>query len=235
MDAFEPTFRFKEFGITDRRCGLRTGTDGVLLGAWATCPHDGNDCAILDVGAGCGLISFMLAMRYPGAMVRGVEIDHGAMEDFRENLQHFPRAGAVEAVEADFCEEQGYYDLIVSNPPFFTNGALSPLQARAGARHAGTLSPLVLPEFAARHLRPGGRLAMITPVELEGDVNLHTSLAHMKVIRCVRVATSARRGVTRLLWELTLADDPTVPMQEQMLSVGDDAYRALTSRFYLHY
>ena len=65
MNDFCPTFRFKQFGVDDRRSALRVGTDGVLVGAWAVAPQDA--IRMLDVGAGCGVIALMLAqlMRTP--------------------------------------------------------------------------------------------------------------------------------------------------------------------------
>lgn len=50
MAEFAPTFRFKQFAVTDRRCGMKVGTDGVLLGAWCGCP-DATGSTVLDVGA----------------------------------------------------------------------------------------------------------------------------------------------------------------------------------------
>ena len=60
-------FRFKRFSIDDSRCGMKIGTDGVLLGAWA---RVADSCRrVIDVGTGSGLIGLMMAQRYPAVEV----------------------------------------------------------------------------------------------------------------------------------------------------------------------
>ncbi len=49
-------FKFKQFEIHQDRCAMKVGTDGVLLGAWAS-----GGKRILDIGSGTGLISLMMA------------------------------------------------------------------------------------------------------------------------------------------------------------------------------
>lgn len=84
-----PAFRFKRFSVEHERSTMKVGTDGVLLGAWASLPERpeiGDGLAVagrsaeplgvsggtlsaesprrfLDVGCGCGLIALMLAQR----------------------------------------------------------------------------------------------------------------------------------------------------------------------------
>ena len=57
-------FRFKQFTVNDERSTLKVGTDAVLLGSWAGHKDAEN---ILDIGTGCGLLSLMLAQRFPGS------------------------------------------------------------------------------------------------------------------------------------------------------------------------
>ncbi|MEG2820505.1 MAG: methyltransferase, partial [Muribaculaceae bacterium] len=68
----ESVFRFKQFNVQNRLSAMKVGTDGVLIGAWC----DINDVkgSILDIGAGTGLISLMVAQRCK-AMITAVEID----------------------------------------------------------------------------------------------------------------------------------------------------------------
>lgn len=65
-------FDFKEFSLTDARCGMKIGTDGVLLGAWVDIK---GIRSVVDAGAGCGLISLMIAQRTPVADITAVEIE----------------------------------------------------------------------------------------------------------------------------------------------------------------
>ena len=66
---------------------MKVGTDGVLLGAWA----EGGQ-RILDIGSGTGLISLMMAQRFPEAQVWGIDIDPDACMQARENVAASPFA-----------------------------------------------------------------------------------------------------------------------------------------------
>ena len=68
-------FRFKQFDIFQDKTAMKVGTDGVLLGAWSTLETGEN---ILDIGTGTGLISLMLAQRFPHATIDAIEIDINA-------------------------------------------------------------------------------------------------------------------------------------------------------------
>ena len=85
-------FKFKQFTIFHDRCGMKVGTDGVLLGAWARV--DGAR-RLLDVGAGSGLIAIQMAQRNPVAEVEAVEIDAQAAAQAEENAARSPWAGMV--------------------------------------------------------------------------------------------------------------------------------------------
>lgn len=75
-------FRFKQFEIEQDRCAMKVGTDGVLLGAWAQ-----GGRRILDIGSGTGLISLMMAQRFPEAEVVGIDMDADACGQAKENVK----------------------------------------------------------------------------------------------------------------------------------------------------
>ncbi|MDE7155686.1 MAG: methyltransferase, partial [Muribaculaceae bacterium] len=81
------TFRFKQFEIENSASAMKVGTDGVLLGAWVTAD---NPQSILDIGAGSGLISIMLAQRFDTSLITGIEIDHAAAEEAQSNVSASP-------------------------------------------------------------------------------------------------------------------------------------------------
>ncbi|MCR5241390.1 MAG: methyltransferase, partial [Prevotella sp.] len=90
-------FEFKRFTVHQERCGMKVGTDGCLLGAWAVMPP-AERCSphILDVGTGTGLIALMMAQRYPEARVTAVEIDAEAAGQAQENVLQSPFASRIE-------------------------------------------------------------------------------------------------------------------------------------------
>ncbi len=238
MNKVDPTFRFKQFAVSDRRCGMKIGTDGVLLGAWARMYRIDGD--VVDVGAGCGLISLMLAQRYAYAQrICALEIDAGAYADLWANVAASPWSDRIECVEGDFRKFTGMADLIVSNPPFFATGHHSPDFSRALARHGGLgLSPITLIGFAKEHLAPEGRLAMIFPSEMLSDVEMEAALQRMELSRVCRVTTCHGKAPSRILAELS-STATTIEYSELAIYDVDRRftaeYVALTNEFYLNF
>ena len=86
-------FKFKHFIVHQQRCAMKVGTDGTLLGAWANAPE--NECRILDIGTGTGLIALMMAQRFPEAHVDAIDIDADAASQAEDNARRSPFADRV--------------------------------------------------------------------------------------------------------------------------------------------
>ena len=80
-------FRFKNFNITQAKSAMKVGTDGVLLGSWASYK---NPTEILDIGTGTGLIALMLAQRNSKANITAIEIDKTASKEAQFNINNSP-------------------------------------------------------------------------------------------------------------------------------------------------
>lgn len=115
---------------------MKIGTDGVLLGAWT--PLINNPYSILDIGAGTGLIALMLAQRSHAEQIDALEIDEDAYEQATDNFENSPwndRLFCFHAGLDEFMDEpEDEYDLIVSNPPFYTDAYKSDNTQRDLAR-----------------------------------------------------------------------------------------------------
>ena len=81
-------FRFKQFTIQQARAAMKVGTDGVLLGAWASVEQAPD--SILDIGAGTGLLSLMLAQRSDATVIDAVELLADAFEECVYNFEASP-------------------------------------------------------------------------------------------------------------------------------------------------
>ncbi|MDE6409807.1 MAG: methyltransferase [Muribaculaceae bacterium] len=142
---------------------MKVGIDAILLGSWAEVK---NRKRILDVGTGCGLIALMCAQRNSDAQVEAIDIDRGSVEEAQENFDDSPWKERLSVRKSDFIEHKGTdYDLIISNPPFFSSGITKIANPRERARHQDILSPKVLIEKGSGMLNPNGRIAMIVPFE----------------------------------------------------------------------
>jgi tRNA1Val (adenine37-N6)-methyltransferase len=112
---------------------MKVGVDGVLLGAWADCR---NIQFALDVGTGSGLIALMLAQR-SDASIHAIDIDENAYQQAEINFNNSPFYNrlSIEQISFQDFSSSVRYDLIVSNPPYFTHSMKSPDKNRNLARH----------------------------------------------------------------------------------------------------
>ena len=128
-------FQFKEFTVEQDQCAMKIGTDGVLLGAWATVS---DEFSILDLGTGTGVISLMMAQRSNAEIIEAVELDCPAFEQAVSNFENSDwsdRLFCYHASIQEYAQEiDDTYDLIISNPPFFTDANPSENKERATAR-----------------------------------------------------------------------------------------------------
>ena len=231
----EKVFRFKQFSVKNDLTAMKVGTDGVLLGAW--CPVDGAR-HVLDVGTGCGVIALMVAQRNADACIDAIDIDHNAIEEASLNFSNSPWALRLTAIEGDFngMGEGRRYDLIVSNPPFFTNGILPTGDARTTARHTGALTYRQLIDGAARLMTGDGLLALISPTDVEGDIIEAATFASLPVRQQVRVIPVEGAAPKRTLWLLSRRD---IPYSEDTITIAHSngtftrEYIDLTGAFYL--
>lgn len=180
-----PYFRFKQFTVWHDKCAMKVGTDGVLLGAWAqsvnTPPPSSQSISILDVGCGTGLISLMLAQRYPHSHIIAIDIDYDAAQQATRNVLESPFQDRIKVIRADFLDftssspattpntlRPAPYSLIVSNPPYFedTPSTISTSSPRDIARHAQKLNFETLIQHSAELLSEQGTFAVIIPFDV---------------------------------------------------------------------
>ncbi|MFZ4426897.1 MAG: tRNA1(Val) (adenine(37)-N6)-methyltransferase [Saprospiraceae bacterium] len=235
----ESPFRFKQFEVYQDRCAMKVGTDGVLLGAWAGVEGASR---ILDIGAGTGVIAIMAAQRAPLATVHAVEIDGPAFVQCGENMRECPwhtRLEVFHAAVQDYAKDPlEKYDLVLSNPPFFTGGTFSSKGGRSDVRHTVKLPHGELLQAARRLLAPSGRLALILPY-IEGLRFLELAQGYnFYCMRMTEVRPKADKPIERLLMEFGQESTTTPPsgeliIQHDGVNAWTDAYRALTRDFYL--
>jgi tRNA1Val (adenine37-N6)-methyltransferase len=231
-------FEFKEFKIYQDKSLMKIGTDGVLLGAWANIHQTQR---ALDIGAGTGVIAIMLAQRKQDLQVDAVEIDEASFLQCRENMEKSPWSERLQVFHQSIQEysqaTQEKYDLIISNPPFFSGGTLSASNGRNKVRHTVKLPNGELLRAVRKLLLPQGRFSLILPYleglrfqELALSYNLHCS-------RITEVRPKAEKPIERLLLEFAKEE---VEMEKKELVIQyegrnnyTEGYIELTRDFYL--
>jgi tRNA1Val (adenine37-N6)-methyltransferase len=161
-------FSFKQFTIFQDKSAFKVGTDGVLLGAFA-------DIAgvkrILDIGSGTGLIAIMLAQRCEAEII-AIEPDYESYIQACDNVRLCKWNSRITVEHTDFQNyypDEGKFDLIVSNPPFFSDSLKSPDPRKSAARHNDSLTSEELLFGVSRLLDDDGHLQLIMPY-VEGTV-----------------------------------------------------------------
>jgi tRNA1Val (adenine37-N6)-methyltransferase len=234
----DTSFRFKQFTIRNDATAMKVGTDGVLLGAWASL--EGKPRSVLDIGAGTGLVALMLAQRSLAENIDAIEIDAPAFEQCVENFEASPwpdRLFCYHCGLGEFAQEVDEpYGLILSNPPFYSEDVSSGNPARDAARQQSFLPFEALLEGVCRLLDPDGIFCLILPHREEGSfVSLGQGFG-LFPSRITRVRGTAQSPVKRSLMEFSFRE---VPPREDLLTLEvrrnqyTEAYKALTRDFYL--
>lgn len=155
--------------VRQHRGGYRFSIDAFLLAAFiGPMPKT----VVVDLGTGCGIIPLIVAKRWAGLEVVGVEIQPELADLARENIRENGMSSRVTVLEMDLkrlsrTDLTRPVDLVVSNPPFRPchTGRINPDSQRAIARHELRVTLPELVAVAQRVLDPGGRFATIYPAE----------------------------------------------------------------------
>ncbi|MBX2846468.1 MAG: methyltransferase [Saprospiraceae bacterium] len=231
-------FKFKQFSINQDRCAMKIGTDGVLLGAWAGVEN--NPSSILDIGSGTGLLALMLAQRSLAENIEALEIDEDAYEQCVENFEASPWADRLFCYHAgldEFLEEiEEPYDLIVSNPPFYSEDVSSGNIARDNARQNKSLPFDELLEGVSKLLSAKGHFATIIPFKEEHTFMALATSFGLFPNRILRVKGNPSTEIKRSVLEFSFTKGEVV---EDALTIEikrheyTAVYQELTRAFYL--
>ena len=229
-------FRFKQFDIYQDKTAMKVGTDGVLLGAYANLTK-GN--RILDIGTGTGLISLMIAQRYPEAIIDAVEIDRDAYLQAKDNFDKsiFNHQFSIYNQPIQKFKSQEKYDLIVSNPPFFTLNDRVLSDSRKVARQQDQLSFNELLTQVSKLLLADGTAEFIIPYDLETEFIQLANEVNLFPIRILHVKGNNKALIKRSIITLSFHQLLDVKHQELVIEVDRHQYTkeyiALTKAFYL--
>jgi len=194
-------FQFKEFSVEQDRCAMKIGTDGVLLGAWTPINHNPN--TVLDIGTGTGIIALMLAQRSKAQQIDALEIDENAYEQAVDNFENSPwdeRLFCFHAGLDEFVEEpEDEYDLIVSNPPFYSEDYKTENEQRDLARFVDAMPFEDLIEAADLLLSEAGIFAVIIPFKEEQQFITLANQYELYPVKITRVQGTPTSEIKRSL------------------------------------
>ncbi|MBG6062840.1 tRNA1Val (adenine37-N6)-methyltransferase [Flavobacterium sp. CG_9.1] len=232
-------FQFKQFTIEQDRCAMKVGTDGVLLGAWT--PITNNPFGILDIGTGTGIIALMLAQRTNAEQIDALEIDGEAYEQSVDNFENSPWSDRLFCFHAgldEFVEEpEDEYDLIISNPPFYSEDYKTENEQRDLARFQDAMPFEDLIEAADLLLSENGIFSVIIPFKEEDRflaIAKEYELYPMKITRVKGIPTTE---IKRSLLAFSRKKEVDFSIDELVIETARHIYTpeyiGLTKDFYL--
>lgn len=232
-------FSFKQFSVEQDRCAMKVGTDSVLLGAW--CPIDNKPKTILDVGAGTGILSLMMAQRTNADQIDAVEIDEDAYEQCVANYENSPwsdRLFCYHAALDELVEDpEDEYDIIISNPPFYSEDFKTESTQRDLARFQDALPFEELIEAADLLLSENGIFTVVIPYkEEESFIDLCAEF-ELYPVKVTRVKGSHKTPIVRSLMAFKRYELSVLTADELVVEINrheyTDEYINLTKDFYL--
>lgn len=218
---------------------MKVGTDGVLLGSWTSIEN--NPFSILDIGTGTGIIALMLAQRSHAEQIDALEIDEDAYEQATDNFENSPwndRLFCFHAGLDEFVEEpEDEYDLIVSNPPFYSEDYKSSNDQRDLARFQDAMPFEDLIEAAALLLSENGIFSAIIPFKEEEKFLTLANEYELYPLKITRVKGTPTTEIKRSLLAFSRNLTIDFPIDELVIETARHIYTpeyiALTKDFYL--
>ena len=220
---------------------MKIGTDGILLGAW--CSLKDNTNKILDIGSGTGVISLMLAQRFNNTIIDSVEIENNAYEQSVENFERSvwaDRLFCFHSTFQDFAKERKEdgetYDLIISNPPFYTDNVKNNNRARNKARSTSFLSFVELISGVSKILSNQGEFTTIIPFKEEAKFIEISKQNNLFLNKICRVKGNNNSDIKRSLLTFSFYKkqlDENNLIIETSRHLYTDEYINLTKNFYI--
>jgi tRNA1Val (adenine37-N6)-methyltransferase len=230
----ESVFRFKQFTVHQDRCVMKVGTDAVLLGSWVDVWEAKR---ILDIGTGTGIIAIMLAQK-SSADIDAIDIDLDACMQAKENAIECAWSERISIHNISFQEfsmsTKKKYDLIVSNPPYFSDAPKPHTLERIQSRHTDLLSFDELASGVRKIISPAGKFCVVMPCR-EGknfmDIALRYGLFSNKILHVRTVHGKEKRILLELSLQITPIKENEITIQNGERSFSKE-YAELTREFF---
>lgn len=231
-------FKFKQFTIQQDRCAMKIGMDSVLLGAWTSVKS--NPFSILDIGAGTGVLSLMMAQRTNAEIIEAIEIDDDAYEQCADNFESSPwsdRLFCYHASLLEYIEEvDDKYDSIVCNPPFYSEDYKTENASRDLARFQDAMPFKHLVYAVPKLLSENGLFSVVIPHKEEANFIELASKVNLLPTRILHVKGNLNSNIKRSLIEFSFQKTELL-ISELIIENGrhnyTEDYINLTKDFYL--
>ena len=182
-------------------------TDAALLGALAWNDFSSFDfqVKILEIGGGTGIISLMLAQRFPEISIHAIDINTDAVNLCNYNFENSKFSFRLQASENDMIKYDIKHHYIIMNPPYFQNDTPSNLSSQNQARHLNGFNYSILIEKLLYLLLPDGSAEIIHPVRYLDEIKESLQNKGGYLERCIQIRhnynTKVRNCVSRISYK----------------------------------
>ena len=190
-------------GLVQPEGSFRFSADALLLAAFAP---GAEARRAADLGTGCGVVAFGLALRFPELVCTGLDREASLIEAARANARMLGLGERTAFVQGDAADknlpaglERDSCELVTANPPYRVSGTgrriSSPVRQRALEAPQGALADFA--RAAAFLLRRHGRFACVLSPARLGDAFsvLRSVRLEPRRLRCLHPRPGAKAGL----------------------------------------
>ena len=201
---------------------MKVTTEACLLGAWVASifADSKTEFTALDIGTGTGLLSLMLAQKTK-ALIDAVEIDAEASIQAKENVEESVFKKRIRIINADILlRDVGKYQLIISNPPFYSKSLSSPDKIINLARHDSGLTLDQFIQAVDGLLENDGIFSVLIPASRFSEMMLLASNHHFHLIRQASVRQTQQHKVFREM--LVFSRRGNDQLEKELITIRED-------------
>ncbi|MBR5126071.1 MAG: methyltransferase [Oscillospiraceae bacterium] len=207
-------------------------TDSMALAEFVRLPRNAR---VLDLGSGCGTLGLLLCAGDDTCHVTGVELDPAAHAAAVENISRNHLEPRMESICADLRTvsrefSPGSFSCIVSNPPYFSGGALSHTLQDARQEQTCALEDLI--RSGSRVLKYGGDFFLVHKPERLAEIIATASRNGLEAKRLRLLRHREGGPVTLILLQLRKGGKPGLILEENTLFDGSGGQTAYYRRVY---
>lgn len=201
-------FSFKEFTIQQGDCNMKVCTDSCLFGAWVADDINKNkkgETNILDIGAGTGLLSLMIAQLNSNASIEAVENHSPSALQAKDNISNSIYKNHIKVIETGILEfkPSHNYDIIIVNPPFFAGSLKSPKESKNTTKHETDLTLKLLVEYIKHHLKDDGFAYILLPYSRTAEAEQTIEAAEIYISQKINVKQKEGVDIFRIMLKIS--------------------------------
>ena len=217
------TFLNGRLQIIQSQKGYRFSVDALLLADFVI---TGDEDIVVDLGAGCGIISLFLAVQKEPGFIVGLELQDELVSQARRNVALNRLEEKIAIIQGDLRHlplSTGFADIVVCNPPYRTaqSGRINPDVGKAIARHEIAVSLDAVLAASKALLKRKGRLALIYPANRMAEIFTKMRRARLEPKRLQLVFPDSASEAKIALIEGRLQARPGVKVLPPIFGQGD--------------